>query len=400
MTTKQSAASGTHDTKPSSSFVDINLCSGAGGLALGLSFAGLTSFQFYDRDPGACETLRHNIRKDNTLLTGRVLEGDLSSVEWLPKGKTVRLLAAGAPCQPFSMGGARKGHDDDRNLFPVIMDAVRILRPQAVLLENVRGLERGSHKEYLQYILRQLSFPQVSITAGESWMEHNERLIQHSTQGHAPPAYNVHWGVFNAADYGVPQVRHRLFVVATAPSLPQYRFPTPTHSRARLLHEQSNDVYWEKRGLVPRSCPANSSIESDGGAGDLPWVTVRDAISNLPLPETREAQANSNHWAIEGARAYGGHTGSALDWPSKTLKAGVHGVPGGENMVVCDDTSVRYYTLREMARVQSFPDSYHFVGSRSNVTRQIGNATPCDLAKAIAKPLADLLGATCEGRSA
>ena len=95
----------------------------------------------------------------------------------------------------------------------------------------------------------------------------------------------------------------------------------------------------------------------------------------------------NNHWMIPGARSYTGHTGSQLDWPSKTLKAGVHGVPGGENTLLCDDGSLRYYTLREMARIQTFPDCHYFTGARSSVTRQIGNAVPCDLAAAIASPL-------------
>ena len=106
----------------------------------------------------------------------------------------------------------------------------------------------------------------------------------------------------------------------------------------------------------------------------------------------------NNHWKIPGARAYPGHTGSTLDWPSKTLKAGVHGVPGGENMMVCDNGSLRYYTLREMARIQTFPDGHYFTGARSNVTRQIGNAVPCDLAAAVAAPLRKLFDLESSGQ--
>ena len=122
-----------------------------------------------------------------------------------------------------------------------------------------------------------------------------------------------------------------------------------------------------------------------------PWVTVRDAIYDLPPANPQESGATSNHWDIPGARIYPGHTGSSLDWPSKTIKAGTHGVPGGENTVICENGVVRYYTLREMARVQSFPDEHYFVGSRSNVIRQIGNAVPPALAAAVAAPLVRLL---------
>jgi DNA (cytosine-5)-methyltransferase 1 len=98
-----------------------------------------------------------------------------------------------------------------------------------------------------------------------------------------------------------------------------------------------------------------------------------------------------NHWAVPGARAYVGHAGSRLDWPSKTIKAGVHGVPGGENILLADDGAVRYFTLRETARLQTFPDEHHFEGARLHVTKQIGNAVPCDLAEIVADPLFKLL---------
>ena len=98
-----------------------------------------------------------------------------------------------------------------------------------------------------------------------------------------------------------------------------------------------------------------------------------------------------NHWTVLGARAYVGHAGSKLDWPSKTIKAGVHGVPGGENILVDDNGFVRYFTLRETARLQTFPDKHHFEGARLHATRQIGNAVPCDLAEAVGAPLFKLL---------
>jgi DNA (cytosine-5)-methyltransferase 1 len=120
-------------------------------------------------------------------------------------------------------------------------------------------------------------------------------------------------------------------------------------------------------------------------------MTVRDALSNLPKPEGKSEDASMNHWIIPGARAYPGHEGSTLDWPSKTIKAGVHGVPGGENTIVMDDGTVRYYTLREAARIQTFPDQHHFAGARIHVTRQLGNAVPCLLATKVAEPLFELL---------
>ena len=376
---------------PGKSVVDINLFCGVGGLALGLGRAGFRSFDFFDRDEKVCATLRSNIAAGSCLIDGRVFEGDLSLTEWLTAGSNIRLLAAGVPCQPFSIGGSRRGHDDNRNLFPTLLKAIRTLRPRAVLIENVRGLERGSHKPYLDYLLKQLCYPEIGPRADESWTDHDHRLTRHQRRRDAPAAYRVVWKVLNSADYGVAQVRHRLFIVAMSPELPAYDFPEPTHSKDRLIWDQCTGDYWEMRNLAVQKREPQKPRSIDGKPATRPWVTVRDAITDLPPAHSQESGANNNHWSIPGARIYAGHTGSLLDWPSKTIKAGTHGVPGGENTVVCDNGQVRYYTLREMARVQSFPDEHYFVGSRSTVIRQIGNAVPPTLAAAVAAPLSNLL---------
>jgi DNA (cytosine-5)-methyltransferase 1 len=96
---------------------------------------------------------------------------------------------------------------------------------------------------------------------------------------------------------------------------------------------------------------------------------------------------------IPGARSYPGHTGSPLDEPSKTLKAGDHGVPGGENMIAMPDGTVRYFTVREAALIQTFPDGYVFHGSWGEIMRQLGNAVPVKLARAVARQVANCLEA-------
>ena len=125
----------------------------------------------------------------------------------------------------------------------------------------------------------------------------------------------------------------------------------------------------------------------------LPWQTVRDAISNLPDPQTevRASQKLINHLYQPGARTYKGHTGSPMDEPAKTLKAGVHGVPGGENMLCRPDGSVRYFTVRESARLQTFPDDYAFHGAWSEAMRQLGNAVPVALARIIGESIKNVL---------
>ncbi|WP_424950455.1 DNA cytosine methyltransferase [Deinococcus sp.] len=115
---------------------------------------------------------------------------------------------------------------------------------------------------------------------------------------------------------------------------------------------------------------------------------MRDALHDLPDPEAEPENTLLNHRFIGGARSYPGHTGSVLDAPSKTLKAGAHGVPGGENMLVRADGSVRYFSVRESARLQTFPDDYVFSGAWGEVMRQLGNAVPVELARVVANSVA------------
>ena len=111
----------------------------------------------------------------------------------------------------------------------------------------------------------------------------------------------------------------------------------------------------------------------------LRWRTVRDALNGLGEPTCLDCNVFQ-----PGARSYKGHTGSNLDQPSKALKAGMHGVPGGENMIRLPEGGVRYFTIREMARLQGLPDGYTFPGSWTESTRQLGNAVPVPLAEAFA----------------
>jgi len=122
----------------------------------------------------------------------------------------------------------------------------------------------------------------------------------------------------------------------------------------------------------------------------LAWRTVRDAICDLPDPERFPGKVQAHRFQ-PGARTYPGHTGSPMDEPAKALKAGDHGVPGGENMLRRVDGAVRYFTVRESARIQTFPDSFLFEGTWSEIMRQLGNAVPVRLASVIAKSVCDRL---------
>ncbi len=204
-----------------------------------------------------------------------------------------------------------------------------------------------------------------------------------------PAAYNVLVAQVNAADYGAPQKRHRVIVAGVRADLGVIlKSPPPSHSRERLLWDQwVTGSYWERHRLArpsDKEIPHSdvTMVERLRRLGQTPdgssWVTVRDALAELGEPSGK-----ANHLFQPGARVYPGHTGSPLDQPAKALKAGDHGVPGGENMMVCDDGSVRYFTMREAARLQGLPDDYYFPRSWSESMRQLGNAVPAQLAESL-----------------
>jgi DNA (cytosine-5)-methyltransferase 1 len=121
----------------------------------------------------------------------------------------------------------------------------------------------------------------------------------------------------------------------------------------------------------------------------MPWHTVRDALSDLPDPQS--SHGIERHTFHDGARIYPGHTGSMLDAPAKTIKAGDHGVPGGENMIRFPDGSVRYLTILEAKRLQTFPDNFVITGGWGEAMRQIGNAVPVLLAETMGRQLMKIL---------
>jgi DNA (cytosine-5)-methyltransferase 1 len=376
----------------------IEIFAGTGGLAMGLQQAGFSHSALIERDRHSCENLRSNAKMGHGAAAGwKVVESDVRGVDYSRFGADVRLIAGGPPCQPFSLGGKHLAHNDSRDMFPEAVRAVRELKPDAFIFENVKGLLRKSFATYFGYILLQLMYPEQSRDAQEDWAAHLSRLERDHTKGKgAGLRYNVAFRLLNAADYGVPQSRHRVVLVGFRSDLGiSWSFPAETHSRDALLHSQwVSGEYWDEHGIVKNKRPSipshvKSRMDSllsgrDAHLFPLPrWRTVRDAISDLPDPERGAALDVPNHEFRAGARAYSGHTGSPLDEPSKTLKAGDHGVPGGENTVVLDGGAIRYYTVRESARLQTFPDDYLFFGSWTESMRQIGNAVPVRLAAVV-----------------
>ncbi|MCX7004234.1 MAG: DNA cytosine methyltransferase [bacterium] len=371
----------------------IELFAGAGGLALGVENAGFKHVAVIEWDKHACSTIRANGSMTAQMASAwPVHQVDVRDFEFAHFRDNVQLVSGGPPCQPFSIGGKHRGQHDRRDMFPEAVRVVREVRPLAFVFENVRGLLRRSFAKYFQYILLQLQHPEVQKQGGEQWPEHLRRLEKHHTKGNYRGLYyRTVFSLLNAADFGVPQRRERVAIVGFRSDVCEnWCFPNPTHSEDALLREQwVTSEYWERHKIAKKHRPSQpAGIEQRLGqlkfyADFQPWRTVRDALCGLPEPSIRPNLKYQNHTLQPGARTYTGHTGSPFDEPAKTLKAGDHGVPGGENMIAYPDGSVRYFTVRESARLQTFPDWYLFNGSWTENMRQIGNAVPVRLAEIV-----------------
>ena len=384
----------------------IELFAGAGGLALGTELAGFHAVAAVERDKWACETLEENKARGFPLVKDLcVVCGDVRDIDYSGIPSDLDLVSGGPPCQPFSIGGKHRAFEDERDMFSAFADVVARLKPRSFIIENVRGLTRAAFANYVAYIEHRVSMPEISQKAGETWQEHLKRLEREKTStGDHGVRYNVARQLFNAADYGAPQKRERVFIVGFREDQDvHWNFPDPTHSFDVLLREQwITGEYWDRhqvskraRGSVPERLKGRverlRALNSSDGC--LPWQTVRDALQTLPEPRSdgRQTAGIANHRLQPGARVYKGHTGSPIDLPSKALKAGDHGVPGGENMMVKSNGEVRYFTVRESARLQGFPDGYVFHGAWSETMRQLGNAVPVMLAHSVASSVAQKL---------
>lgn len=384
----------------------VELFAGAGGLALGVSLAGFKPLAVLEWDHWACDTLRENRERGFPLVDGWPIHcGDVRAFDYEALRGPVDLVSGGPPCQPFSMGGKHRAHDDHRDMFPATVDVIRRLQPRAFIVENVKGLTRPKFSNYLQYIELQLQMPEIQRRPDEDWLAHFARLQREHTAGPKGLSYNLIRTLVNAADYGVPQRRERVFMVGFRSDLGvEWNFPDPTHSLDALLASQwVSGEYWDRhKKRAPASGPDGLGYgfaarvqrirrSNQVLADTRPWQTVRDALKGLPDPLAKGEGLWFNHRFQGGAKAYPGHTGSPLDLPSKTLKAGDHGVPGGENMMVRDDGSVRYFTVRESARLQTFPDTFVFHGAWSETMRQLGNAVPVALGQLVSTSVAERL---------
>jgi DNA (cytosine-5)-methyltransferase 1 len=371
------------------SLASAELFSGCGGLALGLSRAGFKHKVLVERDGDAAATVAHNISRGITHVADWPYERlDVREMDWSAY-KGIEALAGGPPCQPFGIGGKALGPDDSRDMWPEAVRAVREARPMVFVFENVFGLLRERFEGYVAWVKASLERPNLVRKAGETHDEHLKRISRR------PKLYNVTIQSVNAAEFGAPQNRRRILFLGVTNNA---GFEPPlllrTHSRERLIWDQFvTGEYWKRHGLSASSHKPllqadallaqrlkASLVKPTGSA----WVTVRDAFHDLGEPTGK-----NGHVFQPGARPYTGHTGSPLDLPAKALKAGDHGVPGGENMMLRPDGTVRYFTVRESARLMGLPDDYEFPRSWTESMRQMGNAVPVQLGEAVGRWLAE-----------
>jgi DNA (cytosine-5)-methyltransferase 1 len=372
--------------------LSAELFAGCGGLALGMSRAGFKHTYMAEFDHDAVQTVLHNKSKGVEHVRDWPMRlKDVREIDW-GKIATLDLISGGPPCQPFGIGGKKLGQDDHRDMWPEAIRAIREARPRMFLFENVRNLAGPRFLPYLNWIVGSLECPTMLPRRHESYEAHLARL----KVSEAKREYRSVWQLVNAADYGAPQIRHRVLIfgiradVGVAPDQ-----MSPTHSRDRLLWDQFvTGEYWARHELKARKEAILAQDRRrvaelkklDVAPTTQPWLTVRDALLGLGEPNGKR-----NHVLQPGARVYPGHTGSPLDLPAKALKAGDHGVPGGENMMVRDDGTVRYFTTREAARLVGLPDEYEFPRSWTESMRQLGNAVPAQLGAAAGSWLASLV---------
>lgn len=382
----------------------VELFSGAGGLALGMAKSGFKHEMLVEFNKDAVDTLKRNHDEGQQQIRDwNILHSDVKEISFTKYRGRIAAVAGGPPCQPFSLGGRHMANNDSRDMFPQAVRAVREARPDTFIFENVKGLLRKGFSSYFEYILLQLTYPNILRDEDEGWEWHLKRLEKtHTKGGYRGLKYNVVFRLLNAADYGVPQKRERVFIVGFRSDLNvEWSFPKGTHSQDSLLWQQwVTGEYWDRLNVDKRDRPLDESaalalknrLKSKYGLFEpqtKPWKTVREAICDLPNP--CKPNVFNNHVYKAGARSYPGHDGSPIDEPSKTLKAGAHGVPGGENMIRLNNGDIRYFTVREAARLQTFPDDYHISGAWGECMRQIGNAVPVTLAEVVASSVATAL---------
>lgn len=307
-----------HVAHPRTGPVSIEICAGAGGQALGLEQAGFQHEALVEIDKHACRTLRTNRPYWNVIEADLwdVVEGrcpDFKAANY----KGIDLIAGGVPCPPFSVAGRQLGQKDERDLFPAAIELVDQCRPRAVMLENVRGLLDAVFDDY-----------------------RNKLDIQLRKLGYEPD-----WKLLNTADFGVPQLRPRVVIVAIRKEIAgNFSWPDPHVGRPVTAGETLWDL-----------------MASRGWRGAERWRTMANEVAPT---------------LVGGSRKHGGPdlgpTRAKRAWAALGVNAhGIADEPPAPNFV-----GMPKLTVRMTARLQGFPDEWEFSGGKTAAYRQIGNAFP------------------------
>ena len=313
---------------------DIELFAGAGGLALGLEQAGFEGLVYVEMNVDACETLRRNRPGWN------VIEGDVHEIDFRQYDGQVDLVSGGFPCQAFSMAGNRLGFGDIRGtLFAEVIRCANETHPKMLLMENVKGL--------------------LSHDGGRTF-----ETIRHEVE---KAGYSLQWKVLNASYHGVGQARERIVIIGIRDDLADrisFEYPEP-NGRQTTLRDALDGVpdspgvsYSERKAKVLDLVPP-------GGCWvDLPQDIAREYMkSSYDSPGGKRGMARRLSW----------------DRPCLTLTTS----PSQKQTERCHPDETRPLTVREYARVQSFPDDWEFAGGIGSQYRQIGNAVPVEMARRI-----------------
>jgi DNA (cytosine-5)-methyltransferase 1 len=235
--------------------LSAELFAGCGGLALGMSRAGFSHALMAEYDFDAVETARHNMAREIEHVAHWPMKlTDVRDINWEPLRGQLAVISGGPPCQPFGIGGKKRGPEDARDMWPEAIRAIREAAPEGFLFENVRNIAGPKFRSYLDWILQHLSRPSDVRAADEEHWDHLRRLKSATNA----PEYRVAWQVVNAADYGAPQIRHRVLIFGVRDGRGVIlRVMPPTHSHDRLLWDQYvTGEYWDRHGLPRRTLPA------------------------------------------------------------------------------------------------------------------------------------------------
>jgi DNA (cytosine-5)-methyltransferase 1 len=296
----------------------LELCAGGGGAALGMEEAGFTPIALVENDPHACATLRRNRPYWN------VIQADVRRFDaayW----KGVDLVSGGLPCPPFSIAGKQLGAADERDLFPAMLRIVKDSQPRAILIENVRGILAARFDSFRARIDSALD------TLG----------------------FDVFWTGFNAADFDVPQVRFRAFLVA-------------------LRRNETNPLKWPTASRNPAptvGITVGDLMAEDGWRGADAWAKRASA----PAPTI-----------VGGSHKHGGPDLGPTRARRQWAALGVDGLGLADAPPPKRFSGMPRLTLPMVARLQCFPDEWAFVGAKTHAYRQVGNALPVKLAARVA----------------